>query len=115
MSRRGTGGALASALMAVAGLATAGSAVAAAPAAKPISVPAKPHPVSIRVTPDSGHSVSRAVSPNAAATIAARGSDGTVYTLSIPSQGLVEPTTVTLTPLRVAGARLGGRVLSGIR
>jgi hypothetical protein len=58
---------------------------------------ATPNPINIRVTLDTGQSVEATI-PVEGGTLSATGSDGTTYTLEIPSDALLNETMIKMTP-----------------
>lgn len=84
-----------------------------APPKATVEIPA-PNPMSISAGTDAA-AASSATVPLSGGTLSATGADGTVYTLTIPADSLLEETVVTMTPLSdIAGAPVTGRAL-GIR
>ncbi len=64
--------------------------------------------INASVTPDTARAASADL-PVTGGTLSVTGADGTVYTLEIPADALVEPTRITLTPVvSVAGLPIGG-------
>jgi hypothetical protein len=65
--------------------------------------PLTPDPITVDPNPDDARAVSKTVNPFEKTTIKATGADGTTYTLVIPTDALIGPETITLTPVSAVG------------
>jgi len=84
-----------------------------APPKATVQIP-DPDPISISTVLETAAASSETV-PLSGGSLSATGADGTVYTLTIPGDSLLEETVVTMTPLTdIAGAPVTGRAL-GVR
>ena len=69
-------------------------------------------PVTVAVTLDQGRAVSAQI-PTSGGTLSATGADGSRFTLTIPPNALLQPTTITLTPVTsVSGMPLSGGLVA---
>lgn len=77
--------------------------------------PNGPQPLDVVVTIDEARSLTATI-PLGGGTIEATAEDGTVYTLSIPADALVDQVTVTMTPvMNVSGAPVSGAAVLGVQ
>src|SRR3954454_16670310 len=77
--------------------------------------PQTPKPANVNATGDPGRTASARITVSGG-TLQASGSDGTVYTLTIPPDALVGDTTISMTPLTGAsGLELSGGRFIGVQ
>jgi hypothetical protein len=81
-----------------------------------LKVPAvTPNPFTITLTPDSSKSVKQTISTSGG-TIRATGTNGVVYTLTIPADALLQDTEITLTPIsQIGNLPLSGGLLGAVK
>jgi hypothetical protein len=75
----------------------------------------EPNPASVTVATDPGR-MSTARIPITGGSLQATGSDGTVYTLTVPADALISDTTITMTPISdVSGLAVTGGRFAGVQ
>ena len=88
-----------------------GGALSGGPAALAVAV----NPLRAKAVPDTGRSVTQSV-PLSGGTLTATGADGTVYTLTVPADALLQPTEISMTPLiRLDGLDIATDAVYGVQ
>ena len=73
------------------------------------------HPLDVQLTLDSAHSVSQSITPDGG-TLQATAQDGTLYTLTIPKDALLNDLTISLTPVSaIDNLPLGSKGLAAVQ